>query len=76
MAAPSLDVEVEEVLFEAMMRRPVSEYADDLERVTNIDRKNASQRTMLHQAVVLGRVDWVRELLRRGADPSVRDMDG
>jgi hypothetical protein len=70
MAYSSLDTEAEEMPFEATLRRQARR------RIGAGRGRRPEEREPAHQAVVLARGDWVSEVLRHDADPTVLDKDG
>ncbi|XP_046408282.1 uncharacterized protein LOC124172832 [Ischnura elegans] len=67
---PELDIG--EQLFCGVFSGPLEQYEDLLEALDDVN-VSLKQRTLLHIAVKLGKIDWVEGLLGRGADPTLPD---
>ncbi|XP_046408301.1 uncharacterized protein LOC124172846 isoform X2 [Ischnura elegans] len=72
-SANNAEVLVEERLLNALFTGSMLEHRELLDMLEDVDVRGMRQKTLLHVAVRIGKVEWVEELLERGADPNLTD---
>ncbi|XP_046408525.1 uncharacterized protein LOC124173048 isoform X2 [Ischnura elegans] len=72
-SASNAEQYVEERLLNGLFTGSLNQHKELLDVLEEVDARVIKQSTLLHVGVRLGKVDWVEELLARGADPQLTD---